>query len=71
MTSFIIDPRPIDPPEYYDAEPAGSATIEYSGNAESIVYDEANSDAFYDEIISSIKWAIETGEHLKVFINND
>lgn len=71
MTSFIIDPRPIDPPEYYDSEPTATATIEFNGNGESIAYDESNADAFYDEIISSIKWAIENGEHFKVFINND
>lgn len=70
MTSFIADPRPLDPPEYYDSEPIGTATIEYKGNGESIACDQLNPDAFYDEIISSIKWAIENNEPLTIRIND-
>lgn len=73
MTSFIIDPRPLDPPEYYDPVETYRATIEhngpaYNGATESIAYDETNTEPFYDEIISVIEWAIENNEPVTIKI---
>ena len=67
----MIDPRPLDPPEYYEPIETFPAIIEYDcGVSEKVSYNEANEDSFYDEIIATIKWAIENNELLTIKIND-
>lgn len=65
----MFDPRPIDPPEYYDPVETYRAKIEYDcGVTEPVPYNETNTDSFYDEIVSTIQWAIENNEPLTIKI---
>lgn len=64
----MIDPRPLDPPEYYDPVETYRATIHYMNNCERIAFNPFDPDSFFDEIISSIQWAIENNETLTIKI---
>lgn len=64
MTSFIIDPRPLSPPDGDEIR----AVIKYGNHIEPIAFSPNDADQFYDEILDYIKWAIESGEQLTISI---